>query len=64
MTSHLKINSLKAYVQVALMKFLNVPLNSHLTSNLIAKVLCWLGDVKCCGLKCEPKAEVGKSYKS
>lgn len=45
MTSHLKINSLKAYVQVALMKFLNVPLDFHLTTNLVVKVLCWLGDV-------------------
>lgn len=64
MTSHLKINSLKAYVQVALMKFFNVPLNFHLTTNLVVKVLCWLGGVMCCCFKCELKEEVGEPCRS
>lgn len=62
MTSHLKINSLKAYVQVALMKFLSVPLNSHLTINLIVKVLLWLCDMKRCFHKYEPQEGAGESY--
>lgn len=61
MTSHLKINSLKAYVQVALMKFLSVPLISHLTINLIVKVLLWLCDVKRCFHKYEPQEEAGEN---